>query len=211
MAGRDRVPASSAARALGGVPCAAPSRCAALPSRPPPLAIHESRTMSLRLPNSTYRLQLNRQFGFREAAAIAGYLARLGVSDLYVSPIFKAAPGSTHGYDVLDHEELNPELGGAEGFDALCEAAKSHGLGLIVDFVPNHMGVGCDGNKLWEDVLEHGQAALHARFFDIDWNPPKQTLKGKVLLPILPDQYGVTLESGYFSLHFEGAAPRLRA
>jgi (1->4)-alpha-D-glucan 1-alpha-D-glucosylmutase len=84
----------------------------------------------MRIPTSTYRLQLNARFGFYEAAAVAGYLKRLGVSDLYLSPIFKAAPGSTHGYDVLDHEVLNPELGGAAGFQALCDATKAHGRGL---------------------------------------------------------------------------------
>ncbi|MET0792212.1 MAG: malto-oligosyltrehalose synthase, partial [Polyangiaceae bacterium] len=114
-------------------------------------------------------------------------------------------------YDVLDHQELNPELGGAAGFQALCDATKAHELGLIVDFVPNHMGVGCDGNRLWEDVLEHGQASEHAEFFDIDWHPPKQTLADKLLLPILPEQYGVSLESGYFTLHFDGSTVRLRA
>ncbi|MEO6603764.1 MAG: malto-oligosyltrehalose synthase, partial [Polyangiaceae bacterium] len=167
--------------------------------------------MSARIPRSTYRLQLSKHFGFYEAAAIAGYLKRLGISDLYVSPIFKAAPGSTHGYDVLDHEVLNPELGGAEGFQVLCEATKALDLGLIVDFVPNHMGVGCDGNRDWEDVLEHGQASERAEYFDIEWHPPKQTLDGKLLLPILPDQYGVVLESGYFALHFDGSSMRLRA
>ncbi|MES1173638.1 MAG: malto-oligosyltrehalose synthase [Myxococcales bacterium] len=164
-----------------------------------------------RLPSATYRLQLSERFGFHDAAAVVGYLKRLGISDLYVSPIFKAAPGSTHGYDVLDHDTLNPELGGADGFQALCDATKANDLGLIVDFVPNHMGVGCDGNRFWEDVLEHGQASERADYFDIDWQPPKQTLTGKLLLPILPDQYGVVLESGFFSLHFDGNALRLRA
>jgi (1->4)-alpha-D-glucan 1-alpha-D-glucosylmutase len=165
----------------------------------------------MRIPSSTYRLQLHEGFGFRDAARITDYLQRLGVSDVYVSPIFKAAPGSTHGYDVLDHDQLNPELGGVSGFDALHEAVEDHDLGLIVDFVPNHMGVGCDGNRFWEDVLEHGQASAHAEFFDIDWLPPKETLAHKLLLPILPDQYGVILESGHFSLHFDGCALRLHA
>ncbi|HEY5377351.1 MAG TPA: malto-oligosyltrehalose synthase [Polyangiaceae bacterium] len=165
----------------------------------------------MRIPSATYRLQLNEAFGFFEAARVAPYLERLGVSDIYISPIFKAAPGSTHGYDVLDHDQLNPELGGAAGFQALTDAAQSHDLGLIVDFVPNHMGVGCDGNRWWEDVLEHGQASEHAEYFDIDWLPPKETLAHKLLLPILPEQYGVSLESGYFSLHFDGNTVRLRA
>jgi (1->4)-alpha-D-glucan 1-alpha-D-glucosylmutase len=165
----------------------------------------------MRIPSATYRLQLHEGFGFADAARVSAYLERLGVSDVYVSPIFKAAPGSSHGYDVLDHNQLNPELGGAAGFQALTEATKSHDLGLIVDFAPNHMGVGCDGNRYWEDVLEHGQASEYAEYFDIDWQPPKETLAHKLLLPILPEQYGVSLESGYFSLHFDGNAVRLRA
>jgi (1->4)-alpha-D-glucan 1-alpha-D-glucosylmutase len=167
--------------------------------------------VSLRIPCSTYRLQLHSSFGFLDAARIVPYLKQLGISDLYVSPIFEAAPGSTHGYDVLNHDRLNPELGGEEGFLALSNALEAHGLGLIVDFVPNHMGVGCDGNQSWEDVLEHGQASERAEFFDIDWQPPKETLAGKLLLPILPDQYGLSLERGYFTLHFDGQTIRLRA
>jgi (1->4)-alpha-D-glucan 1-alpha-D-glucosylmutase len=167
--------------------------------------------MSLRIPSATYRVQLHAGFGFADAARIVPYLKQLGISDLYVSPILQAAPGSSHGYDVLDHDRLNPELGGDAGFTALSEALAAHGLGLIVDFVPNHMGVGCDGNKLWEDVLEHGQASEHADFFDIDWQPPKETLAHKLLLPILPDQYGLSLERGYFTLHFDGRTIRLRA
>lgn len=167
--------------------------------------------MTLRIPTATYRVQLHAEFGFTDAARIVPYLKRLGISDLYVSPIFESAPGSTHGYDVLDHDRLNPELGGAPGFEQLSQALQAHGLGLIVDFVPNHMGVGCDGNRSWEDVLEHGQAAERADFFDIDWNPPKETLAHKLLLPILPDQYGICLERGHFSLRFDGQAIRLRA
>ncbi len=165
----------------------------------------------MRIPSSTYRLQLHAGFGFYDAARIASYLERLGVSEVYTSPIFKAAPASTHGYDVLDHDQLNPELGGPAGFDALSEAVKSRDLGLIVDFVPNHMGVGANGNRFWEDVLEHGQASERADYFDIDWQPPKETLSRKILLPLLPDQYGVSLESGYFGLGFDGTAIRLHA
>jgi (1->4)-alpha-D-glucan 1-alpha-D-glucosylmutase len=165
----------------------------------------------MRTPSATYRLQLHAEFGFRAAAEIVPYLARLGVSELYLSPIFSAAPGSTHGYDVLDHQRLNPEFGGEEAFQELLNAVKDNGLSLIVDFVPNHMGVGSAGNRWWEDVLEHGQAAEHAPCFDIDWSPPKETLAHKLLLPILPEQYGVTLESGYFQLRFEDGKLRLRA
>lgn len=167
--------------------------------------------MSFRIPTATYRVQLRAEFGFRDAAKIVPYLKKLGISDLYVSPIFEAAPGSTHGYDVLNHDRLNPELGGEDGFQVLTEALEAHGLGLIVDFVPNHMGVGCDGNRAWEDVLENGQASERANFFDIDWQPPKETLAHKLLLPILPEQYGLALERGYFTLHFDGQRLRLKA
>jgi (1->4)-alpha-D-glucan 1-alpha-D-glucosylmutase len=167
--------------------------------------------MSLRVPSATYRVQLHAEFGFGDVARIVPYLKQLGISDLYVSPVLEAAPGSTHGYDVLNHDALNPELGGDTGFATLNEALAANGLGLIVDFVPNHMGVGCDGNRLWEDVLEHGQASERAEFFDIDWRPPKETLAHKLLLPILPDQYGLCLERGYFKLAFDGQAIRLKA
>jgi (1->4)-alpha-D-glucan 1-alpha-D-glucosylmutase len=165
----------------------------------------------MRVPSATYRLQLQHGFGFEAATRCVGYLRSLGVSELYLSPIFKAAPGSTHGYDVLDHELLNPEFGGADAFETLVATAKAHGLGLVIDFVPNHMGVGCDGNRFWEDVLEHGQSSSRASYFDIDWQPPKETLAHKLLLPILPDQYGVTLESGYFQLVWQHGSIRLRA
>jgi len=165
----------------------------------------------MRVPSATYRLQLQSDFGFDEVARVAPYLAELGISELYLSPIFKAAPGSTHGYDVLDHDALNPELGGKEAFERLTLAARRHGLGVIVDFVPNHMGVGTEGNRFWEDVLEHGQASERAAYFDIDWAPPKETLAHKLLLPILPEQYGACLEKGYFSLHFVGNAITLHA
>jgi (1->4)-alpha-D-glucan 1-alpha-D-glucosylmutase len=164
----------------------------------------------MRIPRSTYRLQLHKDFGFRDAANIVGYLARLGVSELYLSPILKAAPGSTHGYDVLDHATLNPELGGAAGFAELSATARSHGLGLTVDFVPNHMGVGCDGNQYWDDVLKHGRASQFSEYFDIDWQYPKNTLVGKLLLPVLPEQYGISLERGDIALAWDGAAVRVR-
>ena len=167
--------------------------------------------MSSRIPTSTYRLQLHAGYGFRAAARIVPYLHRLGISDVYLSPILKAAPGSTHGYDVLDHDVINPELGGVEAFEELCQALKAHDLGLIVDFVPNHMGVGCDGNHLWEDVLEHGQSSERADYFDIDWQPPKETLHKKLLLPILPDRYGVSLERGYFALRLDAGIIRLKS
>lgn len=154
----------------------------------------------MRVPISTYRLQLHKNFGFEAVRAVLPYLAELGISEAYVSPILKAAPGSTHGYDVIDPTELNPELGGEAGFARLTSELERQGLGLIVDFVPNHLGVGCAGNRLWEDVLEHGRASEYADYFDIDWSPPKETLAQKLLLPILPDQYGIVLEQGLLKL-----------
>lgn len=165
--------------------------------------------MTMRVPRSTYRIQLNKDFGFRDAARIAGYVARLGATELYLSPILKAAPGSTHGYDVLDHETLNPELGGETGFAELVAAARSHGLGITVDFVPNHMGVGCDGNPYWDDILKHGRASRFAEYFDIDWRYPKETLAGKLLVPVLPEQYGISLERGDITLAWDGAALKI--
>jgi len=171
--------------------------------------LYNARELTMRIPRSTYRLQLHKDFGFADAARAADYLARLGVSELYVSPILKATPGSTHGYDVLDHDLLNPELGGEAGFAELTAAARSHGLGLTVDFVPNHMGVGCDGNPYWDDILKHGRASRFAQYFDIDWHYPKETLVGKLLLPVLPEQYGVSLEQGEVTLRWDGAEIRI--
>jgi (1->4)-alpha-D-glucan 1-alpha-D-glucosylmutase len=159
-----------------------------------------------RVPRATYRLQLHRGFPFRAAAAIAPYLAELGVSDAYTSPILQARPGSTHGYDVVDHGKINPELGGDAGFEEFSAALRQHGLGLILDTVPNHMGINDSANGWWMDVLENGASAAVANHFDIDWQPVKPELAGKVLLPVLEDQYGTVLERGKFRLiHEEGA------
>jgi len=161
------------------------------------------------LPLSTYRIQLHRDFDFARASAVVPYLARLGVSHLYASPILRAMPGSNHGYDVVDHTEVNPELGGAVGFSTFGETLRSNGMKLLLDTVPNHMGIGA-GNALWEDVLENGPAALHAHFFDVEWEPVKTELRGKVLLPILGDQYGVVLDRGELQLEYQGGSVGLR-
>ncbi|MBC7954091.1 MAG: malto-oligosyltrehalose synthase [Rhodospirillaceae bacterium] len=124
------------------------------------------------------------------------YLAALGISHLYVSPILKARAGSQHGYDIIDHNALNPELGDRAAFERLAARLAQHGMGLVVDFVPNHMGVGGADNGWWLDVLEWGEDSPYARFFDIDWQPPRRELKGKVLLPFLGDHYGAVLERG---------------
>ncbi|WP_395808043.1 malto-oligosyltrehalose synthase [Archangium minus] len=156
-------------------------------------------------PLSTYRLQLHKGFPFTAAREVVPYLARLGLSDVYCSPYLKATPGSTHGYDCVDHKQLNPEVGSPEEHGAFCSTVREHGLGQVLDVVPNHMGIE-SFNPLWFDVLENGPSSLYARFFDIDWSPVKDELEGKVLLPVLGDQYGVVLERGELKLGFrEGA------
>jgi (1->4)-alpha-D-glucan 1-alpha-D-glucosylmutase len=153
------------------------------------------------VPRATYRLQLHAGFGFADAQAIVPYLAALGISHLYTSPITKARPGSMHGYDVVDFNRLNPELGGEEDFARLVETLHHHEMGLIVDFVPNHMGVD-PGNPWWGDVLEWGEASAYAAFFDIDWEAGARGLHGKILLPVLGDHYGTLLEAGELVLRF---------
>ena len=123
------------------------------------------------VPRATYRLQLTKDFGFAAAARLAPYLAALGVSHLYASPYLKARPGSTHGYDIVDHNALNPELGSEDDFRAMVDALKANGLGQVLDFVPNHMGVGGADNVWWLDVLEWGPDSARAGYFDIDWEP----------------------------------------
>ncbi len=156
-----------------------------------------------RVPLGTYRLQLNAAFTFADARDVLDYLSRLGVSDCYTSPYFTARPGSTHGYDVGDHNAINPELGGAAGFARFVEALAAHGMGHVLDFVPNHMGIDERANAWWRDVLENGSCSPWARFFDIDWFPAKVDLADRVLLPILGDQYGAVLRRGELSLAFE--------
>ena len=154
-------------------------------------------------PRATYRLQLHEAFDFDAATAIVPYLAALGISHVYASPILAAHPGSRHGYDIVDHERLNPELGGLEGFARLSAALKAHGLRLILDIVPNHMGVGGADNAIWLDMLEWGREADHAGWFDVDWTPDRTDLRGKVLVPMLGDQYGAALQSGALRLIFD--------
>ncbi len=162
-----------------------------------------------RQPLATYRVQLHREFGFDDAASIARYLADLGVTDLYTSPILTAAPGSMHGYDVIDHASINPELGGEEGFDRMSAALKKAGLGCVLDIVPNHMGLG-SGNALWLDLLENGPSAHAAKFFDVEWHPVKEELADKVLVPVLGDRYGAVLERGEIRLELNEGAFRIR-
>ena len=159
-----------------------------------------------RVPKSTYRLQFNRHFGFKDATEIIPYLQKLGISDIYSSPFFRSRPDSDHGYDVSNHNELNPPIGNREDFDAMVAALKEGGMGQIADFVPNHMGIIDPQNEWWMDVLENGPSSRFAQFFDIDWDPLKEALRNKVLLPILGDQYGRVLERGEFHLRFEEGA-----
>jgi (1->4)-alpha-D-glucan 1-alpha-D-glucosylmutase len=162
----------------------------------------KGRLSTRRLPEATYRLQVHHAFTFRDARRIVDYLAALGISDCYLSPHMKANPGSEHGYDIVNHNALNPEIGTEQDYHALVETLKSHGLGQIVDVVPNHMGIG-DENPWWTDVLENGPGSPYASFFDIDWKPLKPDLANKVLLPILGDQFGNVLEDQQLVLSFE--------
>jgi len=154
------------------------------------------------IPLATYRLQLNREFTFKQATEIVPYLSALGVSHCYVSPCLKARPGSMHGYDIVDHNSFNPEIGNAEDFDCFVCELHEHGMGLILDIVPNHMGVMGSDNAWWLDVLENGESSSYATFFDIDWQPLKDELHGKILVPVLHDHYGAVLESGELKLTF---------
>lgn len=162
-----------------------------------------------RRPASTYRLQLHGGFRFEDAARLVPYLDALGVTDLYLSPILAAAPGSTHGYDVVDYGRLNPELGGEEGFARLAEACARRGLGVLLDVVPNHMGIGPQ-NRWWLDLLENGPSSMFARAFDVDWTPLKADLSHKVLVPVLGDQFGRVLEAGELVLDRDGGALVIR-
>jgi (1->4)-alpha-D-glucan 1-alpha-D-glucosylmutase len=147
----------------------------------------------------TYRLQLRPGFGFADAAELVPYFAGLGISHLYLSPVFEAAPGSTHGYDIVDDNRLRTELGGDDAFAGLVQAAHAHGLGVVLDIVPHHMAAVAE-NEWWWSVLERGQDSPYAHHFDIDWDPPSRRLRGSVLLPVLGDHYGRVLESGELRL-----------
>ncbi|HEY0336315.1 MAG TPA: malto-oligosyltrehalose synthase, partial [Burkholderiales bacterium] len=159
-----------------------------------------------RIPRCTYRVQLNRDFTFKDVAALVPYLARLGVSHVYCSPYLRARPGSTHGYDIVDHNTLNPEIGSTEDFERFTAALKDHGMGHVLDMVPNHMGVMGADNVWWLDVLENGPASVYADFFDIEWQPVNVVLKNKVLIPVLGDQYGLVLERGELKVKFKSDA-----
>jgi (1->4)-alpha-D-glucan 1-alpha-D-glucosylmutase len=157
----------------------------------------------MRTPRATYRLQLGPGLTFDDAAALLDYLQALGVSDCYTSPFLETATRGSHGYDVADHNRLREELGGEDGFRRLAAALRERGMGLLVDVVPNHMGIAQNRNPWWFDVLENGAASAYASYFDIDWQPVKRELADKVLLPILGEQYGVVLDKGELRLSLE--------
>jgi (1->4)-alpha-D-glucan 1-alpha-D-glucosylmutase len=159
-----------------------------------------------RIPGATYRLQFNHNFTFRDAEAVIGYLHDLGITDIYASPYFKAKPGSLHGYDIVDHNQLNPEVGTEEDYKSLAAELKRRGMGQVLDIVPNHMCIESYLNSWWIDVLENGETSPYAGYFDIDWAPVKKELVNKVLLPILGDQYGRILEAQELRLFFEEGA-----
>ena len=160
---------------------------------------------------ATARLQFHAGFTLDDAVPLVPYLAQLGISHLYASPILKARPGSMHGYDIVDHGQINPELGGEPALRRLVAALKDAGLGLIIDIVPNHMGVGGADNAWWLDVLEWGRQSLYASFFDIDWEPPDRSLSNRMLAPFLGAPYGEVLQSGDLKLQFDAADGRFHA
>ncbi|KAB2889689.1 MAG: malto-oligosyltrehalose synthase [Desulfobulbaceae bacterium] len=169
--------------------------------RPSALLGDRRRRQTQELPHAFYRLQFSRDFTFLQAASLLPYLRDLGISHCYASPYLKARPGSSHGYDIIDHQTLNPEIGSREEYEAFVAALDDNGLAQILDMVPNHMGVGPD-NRWWLDVLENGQASPYATFFDINWQLQDEELKNRVLLPVLGDYFGTVLEEGKLRLVF---------
>ncbi|HEY4027243.1 MAG TPA: malto-oligosyltrehalose synthase [Candidatus Dormibacteraeota bacterium] len=161
------------------------------------MAIDRSMGAQLR---ATYRIQLNPDFGFDAAAGVVPYLQRLGISHLYCSPYLQAAPGSRHGYDVVDHSRVNAELGGEEGLERLRATLAEHGLGQVLDVVPNHMAIAGRRSRWWWDVLENGPSSRFASYFDVAWDPPERKLRNTILMPVLGDHYGRVLEAGQIRL-----------
>ncbi len=157
-------------------------------------------------PQATYRVQFHPGFDFDDAAELTGYLRELGITHLYCSPYLQSAPGSQHGYDVMDPRRVNVELGGAEGHARMCTALRYNQMGQVLDIVPNHMAISAPGNPWWWDVLENGPSSTYASYFDVDWEPPEARLRNCVLLPVLGAQYGRALEAGEIQIVREGAA-----
>jgi len=165
--------------------------------------------MQLRPLTATARVQFHKNFTLNDGVELVPYLEKLGISHLYASPIFKAQPGSTHGYDIVDHGEINPEIGGEAALRRLVAALRERSMGLILDTVPNHMGVGGAQNAWWQDVLEWGRLSPYAEFFDIDWDPPDATLRGRLLAPFLGDSYGNVLARNELNLRFDSTDGRI--
>ena len=160
--------------------------------------------LSLReMPTAVYRLQFNRDFTFADAGLLVNYLGNLGISDCYAAPFLKACAGSRHGYDIVDHGQLNPEIGTRDDLAEFSQMLQRNGMHLLLDVVPNHMGISSNENYWWNDVLENGRSSSYAAFFDIDWRPQKDVLEDKVLLPVLEDQFGKVLEEGRLELQFD--------
>jgi len=156
-----------------------------------------------RVPHATYRLQFNRHFTLRRAIELVPYLHDLGISHVYASPLLKACPGSLHGYDTCDHSQINPEIGTEKELEEFIAVLRRHGMGLVLDIVPNHMGVCGRENHWWWDVLKNGRVSRFAEYFDIDWDSPDPRLRGKVLLPVLGDFYGRVMQRGELKLACE--------
>jgi (1->4)-alpha-D-glucan 1-alpha-D-glucosylmutase len=171
--------------------------------QPPPVDETPGTITAWRVPRATYRLQFHSRFTFADAAQIADYLARLGISHCYASPYLKARPGSPHGYDIIDHNALNPEIGSEDDYARFVEMLRARGMGQILDIVPNHMGVMGSDNQWWLDVLENGPASMYAHYFDIDWRAQNPLHRGRVVLPVLGEHYGTVLENGELSLAFD--------
>jgi (1->4)-alpha-D-glucan 1-alpha-D-glucosylmutase len=156
-----------------------------------------------RVPRATYRVQLHAGFNFEQLSQIVPYLHDLGISDAYLSPLFLAPPGSQHGYDVCDHNQVNPELGGREGLDKISGLLQERSMGMMIDFVPNHMGIEGSFNWRWMDVLENGRLSRFASFFDIQWNPRQTALQDRIIVPLLHDFYGRVLEDGEIRIDYK--------
>ena len=158
---------------------------------------------------ATARLQFHKDFTMDMATALVPYYASLGISHLYASPLLKSRPGSTHGYDIVDHNQIDPELGGEDALRRMVTELRKHDMGLVLDIVPNHMGVGGADNAWWLDVLEWGRASAHAEYFDIDWDPPDSSLRGRMLAPFLGSPYGDCLDNKELTLQFDPEDGRL--
>ena len=161
--------------------------------------------------SATARLQFHKNFTIDDATGLIPYFDRLGISHLYASPLLTARAGSTHGYDIVNHNQINPELGGEAALRRMVGVLREHGMGLILDIVPNHMGVGGDDNAWWLDVLEWGRASPYAEYFDIEWDPTDPTLRGRLLAPFLGNPYGECLQNGDIVLQFDDNDGRLFA